>query len=226
MVGKSHSTIQYIVRKYKEEGCVVNKLRTGRPKNLGTREGNFMLRKIKAEPTTSATGIATELRELDRIYVHAETIRRTEHRNNFHARTARHKVFVSETNRKKRLKKKVWRRLGISGMGLHESAKDTGNLHIIGVMDKFVYLNILKDNLKISAEKFGILNDNNFYQDKEPKHKSYLVQWLIYNIPHVLTTPPQLLNFNPVEHLWEELDRKIRTTPISNREELKQHFKI
>lgn len=33
-------------------------------------------------------------------------------------------------------------------------------------MNKFVYLNILKSNLKLSVEKFEILKDFNFYQDK------------------------------------------------------------
>ncbi|CAK9801849.1 Transposable element Tc1 transposase [Anthophora quadrimaculata] len=106
--------------------------------------------------------------------------------------------------------------------------RGTGNLQIIeGIMDKFVYLNILQNNLKLSAEKLRIVEDYNFYQDNDPKHKSHLIQqWLIYNVPHVIATPVQSPDLNPIEYLWEGLNRKIITKSISNRGELKTVLKF
>lgn len=106
------------------------------------------------------------------------------------------------------------------------SAKGTGNLHIINeIMDKLVYLNILKNHLTVGAKKFGILENFNVYQDNDPKHKSHLVQqWLIFNISRIIAIHPhpQSPDLNPIKHLWEDLVRKIRKRSISNRGELKR----
>ena len=39
-------------------------------------------------------------------------------------------------------------------------------------MDKFVYIDILKQNVKQRAEKLGLANNFAFYQDNNPKHTS------------------------------------------------------
>ncbi|CAK9796254.1 Transposable element Tc1 transposase [Anthophora quadrimaculata] len=103
------------------------------------------------------------------------------------------------------------------------SACGLGNLHFIeGIMDKYAYLNILKLNLKQSAEKFGIADYYHFQQDNDPKHKSYLIkEWLLYNTPHVLETPSQSPDMNVIEHIWGELKRRIRKYVISNKNDLK-----
>lgn len=57
------------------------------------------------------------------------------------------------------------------------SSAGVGNLHFIeGKMDKFVYLNILKQNVKQSAVKLGIADSFAFYQDNDPKHTSAVVK--------------------------------------------------
>ena len=51
------------------------------------------------------------------------------------------------------------------------SAAGVGELVFIDeVMDKNIYLNILKDNLHKSAQKLGIESDYFFQQDNDPKH--------------------------------------------------------
>lgn len=108
------------------------------------------------------------------------------------------------------------------------SAAGVGNLVFIeGNMDKTAYLTILKNNLKQSAEKMGISSHFNFYQDNDPKHKSYLVrEWLLYNCPKVIETPPQSPDLNPIENLWNELDVRIRKHPISSKAQLKERLVI
>ena len=73
------------------------------------------------------------------------------------------------------------------------SSQGTGKLHIIqGIMDKHYYVDMLKQNVKDSVEKLGISHDFAFYQDNDPKHKSWIARmWLSYNCPKIMQTPPQ-----------------------------------
>lgn len=107
------------------------------------------------------------------------------------------------------------------------SAAGVGELVFIdGNMNKEQYLQILKQNLHKSAEKLGIRNTFKFYQDNDPKHKSYIVRnWLLYNCPKVIDTPPQSPDCNPIENLWNELNRRLRKIPVSSKEELKRRLK-
>lgn len=104
------------------------------------------------------------------------------------------------------------------------SAKGVGNLVFIdGIMDQNVYLNILKQNLKQSACKMGLDQGYKFYQDNDPKHKALKVRtWLLYNCSKVIDTPPQSPDINPIENLWEYLDKKVRNHHISNKNDLKK----
>ena len=82
-------------------------------------------------------------------------------------------------------------------------------------MTKKVYLNILKNELIASINKFGFIdpvNPNKFYykyyqdndrkhksqdQDNDPKHKSYLCKsWLLYNCTKVIDALVQSPNIN------------------------------
>ncbi|CAK9801822.1 hypothetical protein ANTPLA_LOCUS2965 [Anthophora plagiata] len=40
-----------------------------------------------------------------------------------------------------------------------------------------------------------------------------LQEFLLYNYSKILHLPPQSPNLNPIENLWDELDRKIGITP-------------
>ncbi|CAH2092269.1 unnamed protein product [Euphydryas editha] len=107
----------------------------------------------------------------------------------------------------------VWGCMGATGVGKL--------VFIDGIINKESYLNILCQNLKNSANKLGILESFKFYQDNDPKHKSRLVQeWLLYNCPKVLHPPAQYPD-NPIENLWDELDRRIRKHTITSIYELK-----
>ena len=90
-------------------------------------------------------------------------------------------------------------------------------------MHKFVYLNILKNNLHRSAEKLGLGRDFYFQSDNDPKHTAHVVRtWVAYNVVHTLPTPPQSPDLNPIEHVWAELDVRLRRHHITNKNQAKQ----
>ncbi|GBL59833.1 hypothetical protein AVEN_47754-1 [Araneus ventricosus] len=71
------------------------------------------------------------------------------------------------------------------------NAVGVGNLHFIdGMMDKYMYLGILKQNLKQIAEKMAILPHYKLYQDNDPKHNAHICRlWALYQCPQVIRTP-------------------------------------
>ena len=61
-------------------------------------------------------------------------------------------------------------------------------------MDCWVYLEIIKNNLKSDAAKLKLGNNWIFQQDRDPKHTAYVVKsWLLYNVSKQLHSPPQSL---------------------------------
>ncbi len=74
-----------------------------------------------------------------------------------------------------------------------------------------------------SAEKLGLQNRYILYQDNDPKQKEWDTRmWLLFHCPKVLDKPPQSSDINPIENLWEHLDRKVREHPISSQPEPKR----
>lgn len=60
-----------------------------------------------------------------------------------------------------------------------------------------------------------------FLQDNDPKHFSkYLKAWFRQQRINVLEWPSHSPDSNLLENLWELLDKKIRTKPYGNKEEL------
>lgn len=103
------------------------------------------------------------------------------------------------------------------------SANGVGKLRFVETnMDRFVYLDILKSSLEESATKLGLSGAWYFQQDNDPKHTSHIVKdSLLYNVPKQLHSPRQSPDLNPIEHLWDELERRIRKKTYRNKKELK-----
>lgn len=95
---------------------------------------------------------------------------------------------------------------------------------IEGVLRKEGYLNILSDHAVPSGRRL-IGPGFAFMLDKDPKHtvkmcKNYLQQLESQKQLKIMCWPPQSPDLNPLEKLWNELDRKIREVGPKSENEL------
>ncbi|KMQ88467.1 tc1-like transposase protein [Lasius niger] len=99
-----------------------------------------------------------------------------------------------------------------------------GNIAFIdNIVNAEKYIKVLRNNLSKSAIKLDINETYYFQQDNDPKHTARKTkQWLLYNVPRQLITPPQSPDINPIENLWHLLDLQIRKRKISNKNDLKK----
>ena len=97
-------------------------------------------------------------------------------------------------------------------------------------MTNEVYLDIVKNELTVSIKKFDFIDqvisnkfNQKYYQDKDPKHKSYLFKsWLLYNCTKVIDTRAQGPDINPIENLWVRLQKNVGKRPPTNKNEFIQ----
>lgn len=103
----------------------------------------------------------------------------------------------------------------------------TGELYFIdGIMDRIIYLEILKTSLKSSIVKFNLEGNFVFQQDNDPKHtgktiKAYFEEEKII----VLPWPSQSPDLNPIEHLWAYI-KQILGNKSRNKDDLKKEIKL
>ncbi|CAF1548932.1 unnamed protein product [Adineta ricciae] len=104
------------------------------------------------------------------------------------------------------------------------SRSGVGNLCFIdNIMDRFCYREILQKNLLQSAMKLGLTRSLVFQHDNDPKHTAKIVKdWLKGKKIEVLKWPASSPDMNPIEHMWDELERRMKKHHPSNKEELKQ----
>lgn len=89
-------------------------------------------------------------------------------------------------------------------------------------IDSSLYCQILKHTLYPSIEKLHPDGQFIFQQDNAPCHTSKMSKkWIEQeSIPLITDWPPQSPDLNPIENLWDYIDRKIREYPIKNRNDL------
>lgn len=104
------------------------------------------------------------------------------------------------------------------------SSSGVGNLVFIdGNMTGELYRDILQKNLFQSAKKLSLGKDFVFQHDNDPKHKSAIVtNWLNRERVDRIEWPSFSPDMNPIEHLWDEMERRMKKEQPKNERELRE----
>ncbi|GBM33312.1 hypothetical protein AVEN_101640-1 [Araneus ventricosus] len=100
LVNLSHYTVQYVIKRFKEENRIEKKVRKGRPAKLTKCDLRFIIRKFVKNPRLSALKVSAEFNEKFSTSISPETVRRVLRGAGLNGRSARRKFFVSAKNRK------------------------------------------------------------------------------------------------------------------------------
>ena len=99
----------------------------------------------------------------------------------------------------------VWECMAASGVG-----------NLVFIMDKTLYMNILKEKLNLGNQFY-------FQQGNDPNITAYDVRmWIIHHVPNVFATPPPSPDLNRIEHLWDELGRRVEKHNGTSKSQLKE----
>jgi len=109
---------------------------------------------------------------------------------------------------------KIWGCFSYIGVGPLFWIKET--------MTKDIYRNILSDVMLPYARQ-NMAENWIFQQDNDPKHTAKVVRkWFEDNQVTVLEWPAQSPDLNPIEHLWNDLKKRLPKHKITNEDQLRR----
>ncbi|PSN49639.1 hypothetical protein C0J52_14806 [Blattella germanica] len=99
LVNKSHSTVQYIINKFRYNGTTQGIAWRSKKRQLTEREERYVVNKIKTNPKLNVPKLKILVEQTTRKHMCNETIHRVLHKYGFHGHMYRKKPFVSRKNR-------------------------------------------------------------------------------------------------------------------------------
>ena len=104
------------------------------------------------------------------------------------------------------------------------SSSGVDNLVFIdGNMTGELYRDILQKNLLQSVKKLNMAKDWWFQHDNDPKHTARIVtNWLDQKRIQRLEWPSFSPDMNPIEHLWDEVERRMKKEQPKNEKDLQE----
>ena len=90
-------------------------------------------------------------------------------------------------------------------------------------MTGYMCKDILENNLFQSAVKLNLGNNIVFQHDNDPKHTAHIVKnWLNEQGIERLNWPPFSPDMNPIEHLWDEVKRRMKKHQPKKEDQLRR----
>ena len=234
-LGIHHSTVGKVRSELSSDGLKLPSGKNGRPSLLSVRGKRKIARLATTGTVTTATRIQQVLQDdISMPPFSVSTCRRALYEAGLNGRVKTKKPLLTRVHRKKRRAfvraYRNWKRAGeplrnhhvkpiikhgkgfvtiwgcMTWYGVGFLCKIEGN------MDGELYRSILEGELVQTIEWYGLEKANVVFQhDNDPKHTAYATKlWLEKNKFSVLVWPPQSPDMNPIEHMWNELERCIR----------------
>uniref|UniRef100_A0A8R1ELR7 Transposase Tc1-like domain-containing protein n=1 Tax=Caenorhabditis japonica TaxID=281687 RepID=A0A8R1ELR7_CAEJA len=227
--GCSSSQIYRILKNNRVDDGVVHRQSPGRPRTTSRALDRNILRACRKDPRRTSKDIQVSVTNPNEPVPSRRTIRRRLQVAGLHG-------LVSLKNRKARVE---WAKQHLS-WGPREYApqyhcrtvkhgggsvmvwgyfSDTsmGPLkRIVGTMNRYVYEDILKNTMQPWA-RTNLGRSSVFQQDNDPKHTSgHVANWFRRRRVDLLEWPSQSPDLNPIEHMWEELERRLNRVRAFN----------
>ena len=93
----------------------------------------------------------------------------------------------------------------------------------VGNLMGHMYKDILENNLFQSAVKLNLGKNTVFQHDNDPKHTAHIVKnWFNKQRIERLNWPPFSPYMNPIEHLWDEAERRMKKHQPKNEDQLRR----
>ncbi|CAF1237504.1 unnamed protein product [Rotaria sordida] len=201
----SRNTIHSIIVKYKKTKCIGNILGRGRKRKTTICVDKAIQCKIKVDRRKSAPTVRQEIEQELGVVISNQTVRRRLHEIGFYGRVARKKPYVNKVNRLKRLKY----------VKMHED-KDTEFWKTVLWPDESKF-NLFGSDGKVMVWRSPKEEFNPACTVPTVKHEGGIER---------LIWPPFSPDMNPIEYLWDELERRMKKHQPKNQDQLRQTLQV